>query len=347
MKLLLAISSPGAFGDVAVSPCGRLACVALAGEGGAVYDLRTGERVAALAGGEPWSYRVAYGPSGRLLAASRLDGSVGVWDTATWEQVGVLQESHGGTHSLAFSHDGRLLLSCRTGTLWVHDLAVGRPRLVAMAEAVAPAPDGHWAVAAGYDWAGTVCLDTGVETRLWGPTFHNVCRLVRPLPDGSGIISVYGRNRVTLWRLGQDRPAWVVWPRVSTVSYLAVCPTGRTFAVAGHPRAQVRLVADGSLVGRSVAWCPRGIGFCPDGRRLVVSDLLTVSVLDTGCRPRPPDPLLGAMADGALRGDGLSAAAMADWLEERGTTRLERVHAWQLRQGSLYPAGYYATRDPD
>ncbi len=104
-------------GDPVFSPDGRWA--AAAGDGIAIYDVRTGAPPATLPGRGP----LAFTPDGALLVAAAPDGSTAVWRTDPTQPFGHLL---GGTPR-ALSPDGQVLAMTGPGTaLTLVDLATGK-----------------------------------------------------------------------------------------------------------------------------------------------------------------------------------------------------------------------------
>jgi WD40 repeat protein len=111
---------------VSFDPTGRRIAVGGVLQGfAAIYDVATGERVAALA--EPPSITdMAFSPDGHLLATGHADGTTRLWDVTSGVQQLILTADDNGISRVTFSPDGaRLLTVSRSDGLvrvWALDL---------------------------------------------------------------------------------------------------------------------------------------------------------------------------------------------------------------------------------
>jgi WD40 repeat protein/DNA-binding SARP family transcriptional activator/class 3 adenylate cyclase/energy-coupling factor transporter ATP-binding protein EcfA2 len=90
-----------------------------------LWDVATGERVAALPGHTATVTDLAFSPDGSRLATSSEDGTVRLWETDTGDAVVVLHGHFGVVGSVAFSPDGRRLATVGVDGLvriWALDL---------------------------------------------------------------------------------------------------------------------------------------------------------------------------------------------------------------------------------
>ncbi len=191
------VNSRGDKKALAFSPDGRL----LAGTGQDItqidiWNTRTGERSARLAGHTGAVNGVAFSADGRLLASASSDWTVRIWDVAAAECALVLTGHTDQVYSVAFHPDGKRLASAgRDRAVWLWDLATGLDvaRLDGHANYVfslAFSPDGKSIVSGSGD--GTV--------RLWdseppGPRYRARREAEALRPEADGLVeALFKRN---------------------------------------------------------------------------------------------------------------------------------------------------------
>jgi WD40 repeat protein len=104
----------GASSPIAVSPDGRTLAATLAATKGitiGLFDLRSGQQSAPLAGHRERLVRLAFSPDGSTLASGADDRLVMVWDVASGQRRAVYTGHAARVNALAFSPDGTALWS--------------------------------------------------------------------------------------------------------------------------------------------------------------------------------------------------------------------------------------------
>jgi WD40 repeat protein/DNA-binding SARP family transcriptional activator len=131
----LVFSTPAASGQgraVAFSPDGTELATA-GGDGGSVWDARSGKRIARLRGASAIG-AIAFSPDGTRIATGGDDGTVRLWDAASGQTTLTLTGHTGAITGVAFSPDGtRIASTSFDGTLRVYVLSVERLEQIARA----------------------------------------------------------------------------------------------------------------------------------------------------------------------------------------------------------------------
>ena len=116
----------GKINKVKFSPDGTL-LAGISSIGVWLYDARTGEPRALLAGHTDTIYNVSFSSDGKTLASASEDGSIRVWDVATGEKKQILTGHKTRARNIAFSQDGKTLASAGVDIhLW--DVATGKQK---------------------------------------------------------------------------------------------------------------------------------------------------------------------------------------------------------------------------
>ncbi len=131
----LVFSAPAATGQgraVAFSPDGTELATA-GGDGGSVWDARSGKRIARLRGASAFG-AIAFSPDGTRIATGGDDGTVRLWDPASGQTTLTLTGHTGAITGVGFSPDGtRIASTSFDGTLRVYVLSVERLEQIARA----------------------------------------------------------------------------------------------------------------------------------------------------------------------------------------------------------------------
>src|SRR5262249_45043621 len=190
------------------------------GGGVKVWDPRTGEVKATLAGQRGEMTAVAFSPDGKLVAGASWGATVKVWDLAAGREVFSLEGHKGRVLAVAFSPNGKRMVSVEDGGADADDGALpGRARMwdantgkelftcpggVANDACVAFMPDGrHFAYASG-SLIHVVETDTGKESFALERGFGGVQGLACS-PDGRRLACARFGGRVELWDLEQRK----------------------------------------------------------------------------------------------------------------------------------------------
>jgi len=175
---------PSAVAALDISPDGSRLAVpfgfARPDHGVAIFDVRSGKRVARLAtGSEPRA--VAFSADGRVLAHGETNGTTMLWETDGWRQAGRPLKQRGFVLGVGFSPDrGTLATSSSDGTIALWDVRSGKQ----IGSLLPRVPDRR-------DLSGT------------GPGRWVTARFTR---DGSHLFAVYENGHGIRWEL--DPAAW-------------------------------------------------------------------------------------------------------------------------------------------
>jgi len=256
------------------SPDGKL--LATASEDGAtrVWDVSTGTRLLLLVGPIGFVESVSFSRDGRFLVAGSADRTARVYDVHNGKELAVLAGHTDGVTAAAFSPDGRAVVTgSRDGTARVWDPGV-EDQLQALVGAgyvgAAFSRDGTRVVARGQ--SGGAAVWSGPSRRRLAAFGDSPVRDAVFSPNGELVVAA-GRG-VLVWRVGRHVPIRRIAGPASPES-VSFSPDGRLLAIAGVGGAQIRLVADGTLVHSLPL---PGLGFAASFSSrggLVLTDVLT------------------------------------------------------------------------
>lgn len=188
-----------------------------------VWDPRTGERLATLAGHTGWVNACAVSPDGSFVVSASRDGTLGVWDPAAGRRLAVLVGHTDGVNTCAIGPDGLVLSAGDDNTIRVWDPlpGAGRPALPRHSGAVtacAMSADGSVVASASTD--GTLKLwdrDSGDERATLEGHTEAVESCVAS-PDGSFVVSASRDGTLRVWDPSGGRPLRTLGRRRSRVT---------------------------------------------------------------------------------------------------------------------------------
>lgn len=108
---------------LAWSPNGRFVAVVAVSGPVTVFDAKSGQPVANLAGHSFGTMALAWKPTGELLATAGQDGKVRIWDATLWQERAALDGGAAWVEKLAFNTDGQWLASAASKRVRVWDAA--------------------------------------------------------------------------------------------------------------------------------------------------------------------------------------------------------------------------------
>jgi len=110
-RKLTTVNNLSGSNDIAVNPAASRAVTAGRDNAAAVFDMKTGYRIAYLRGHADWLTNVLFSPDGKWVASSSSDGTVRVYDMKTSKTVFTLEGQLGVGSPVAFMADGKTLVT--------------------------------------------------------------------------------------------------------------------------------------------------------------------------------------------------------------------------------------------
>jgi WD40 repeat protein len=234
---------------VAFSPDGRTVAAGSDENIVVLWDARTGESTAELAGHGDSVLSVAFSPDGKTLASGSVDNTVRLWDARSPAPPVALLPAHTtAVRGVAFSSDGRTMASVgddRAVRLWdFRSKSRIGPALTGHSDSLASVafdPDGGILATGGHDntarlWDVRTQDQLGSPLRGHSDTVHGVAFSL----DGDVLATASHDNEIRLWNVAAHEPLGRLVGHTDAVEAVAFSPDGRTLASAGDD-ATVRL----------------------------------------------------------------------------------------------------------
>jgi WD40 repeat protein len=337
---------------LAVSPLGTaVAAIDVTGGIADVWDLRTGEPIAALLDGQKAeSAALAFSHDGRWLALSAASG-VEVYDTATWKRA--LTVAGPGVEALSFDPTGPQLATATTHgdvSLWTIPSGQRAHHLREVGDKshhVAFSPDGTFVVASGEDgadriWnAHTGALQAELKSHhgwaLWAEFDSSSRRLVSSGGDGVVVISDVGLRTTVSTLEGSRGPVGVVQFDPSSHSVIGASwnSSARVWdATRSYLRWSTPSVSED---------CGRSVRVEPDRRFVAIACANQGTRIWDTADSAGPRLLAELPSPTAVPGDYISPRPAVDALGDRAAIAVDRtvtLHA--LPGGSVVGAAHHA-----
>jgi eukaryotic-like serine/threonine-protein kinase len=270
-KELASVASVRGQGEGAVSP-EATRVIKLDGTTARIFDIASGQAIAAplTHGGEV--YYAAFSPDGRSVVTAARERGARVWDAATGHALTPLLRHPRMVHHAWFSGDGRLLMTqTEDTTLRVWEVAPREPlqRLTQLGDKLTLSPDGRSIATIEKD--GAVRLhDTATGKPSGGPwKLPSAVTHLAFAPDGSRLVLVADRT-ARVWDAGRGIAVTPLLKHPGSVQHVQFTPDGSRVALLGASGLlQVWDAATGEIQSArprpgSIAW--RGLALSPDGR---------------------------------------------------------------------------------
>ncbi len=279
MALEITTLKSGLGGAIAFSPDGkRLATGNAVGNIAKLWDVATGQELAAYHGHTYLVPAVAFAPDGKTLATGSADRTAKLWDALTGQELATLSGHSSQISAVAFTPDGRKLATGsfdHTAKLWdvatKQELAVLKGH-IHIIMSVAFSPDGTRLATGSYD----------LTTKLWdvttGRELATLKGHLKPIlavvfaPDGKTLATGSADSTVKLWQVSTGRELMTIKGHAGHVRSIAFASDGKRLAT-GSSEGIVRLwdVATGqellALKGHTDE--VTAVAFSPDGQLLV------------------------------------------------------------------------------
>ncbi|MCK4625493.1 MAG: WD40 repeat domain-containing protein, partial [Phycisphaerae bacterium] len=266
--------------SVAYSPTGKIFATGGGRDGKiALWDVKTGKRIATLTGHKSTIVCLAFSPDGKTLASGGHDKTVRLWDVANGKETG-RTTSKGRIDALVLRSDGKAVVFAFSTRL--HVWHPGRPKAASVElgrhkrpiRAAAFLPDGNTILSCDMDgtvlfWDARTDKDPG-QIKLPGGTISSMT----VSPDGKTLAYGCKDGTVRFWSLEKKKEIFVLEGHKAFVSCLVFSPDGKVLAVNSGGDCTVRLWDLATkkeirrLPGSGGKW--NCLAFSPDGKTLAI-----------------------------------------------------------------------------
>jgi len=271
-----------------------------------VWNVSSGEEVAAVGGFNGMVSGLAFSPDGRILAAASDDQAVRLWNSSNWQEIATFRGNMSGISSLAFSPKGDLVATGGKGgeiRAWNPFVKPSRTNFhrLAIEGKVGYAGSGNAIIRMSTELS-LIELTTGSERKRFDISGVNVSAIAAS-PDAQWVAAGTQEGQLLVWNSTMAAPPVYIQADATAISTLEFSPDAKLVAVAIANR-HVQLVdvsrgqIDARVEGTGVPFT--SIDFSPDGQRLAIGHEDGVTVLwDIGRVRLPPNPLSSAATGSA------------------------------------------------
>jgi WD40 repeat protein len=242
-----------------------------------IWDLSTGEELAACKGHDRLIWSVAISPDGARIATTSDDRTARIWDIATGASSVICKGHSAGIRSVAFSPDGeRLATASDDHTVKVWDATTGLLLPNCMNH-----EEGVWSVTFNFDGSKMATSSADSTARIWDSSTdkelmrfegHNeTVRSVVFSPNGTLLATAGDDKTARIWDAATGRQMVICKGHEHAIHSVAFSPNGNRIATGGlESTVNIWDVSTGALIAQCKehhagkwAW---SVAFSPDGK---------------------------------------------------------------------------------